>query len=164
MRTEIEEPAQHISPHAARMWRVSRTIGHGITLLVLAVLVGMDSFFSWWGWLGWALYGLTALTVLSAVYSIGIEPAILQRTWRYSVSEEYVQLKHGALTHVRVLVPMTKVEYVTTNQGPIMRKYGLFNIQIGTMASTHNIPAISEKEALELREQIARLAQVKDGE
>ena len=164
MRTEIAEPARRISPRAALMWRVSRSIGHSIAIFILLLLMGADHFFHWWDWIGWMLYGMAALTVLSAVYSIGVEPSILQHTWRYSISEEYIQLKHGALTRVHVLVPMAKVESVTTNQGPIMRKYRLFTIQIGTMASTHNIPAIPEKEAIELREQIVRLAQVKDDE
>lgn len=164
MKKEIKEPEQCISSRAVAMWRMIRMIGHVIALLILAALIGMDIAFHWWNWIGWVLYGLVGLTVLSGIYSIGVEPAILQSTWRYDVSEEYIQLKHGALTHVHVLVPMTKVEYVTTNQGPIMRKYGLYNIQIGTMASSHHIPAVPESEALALREQIARLAQVKDGE
>ncbi|WP_046175663.1 PH domain-containing protein [Domibacillus indicus] len=163
MKIKIEEPDRLISVRAVQMWRASRMIGHGAGLLVLAGLIGADRLFHWWTWAGWGLYFLTALTILSAVYSIGVEPAFLQRTWRYRVSEEYVQLKHGVLTRVHVLVPMAKVEYVTTNQGPIMRRYGLYNIQIGTMASSHQIPAVPEAEAIALRDQIARLAQVKDG-
>jgi len=164
MKTKLNEPNERISPRAVSMWRVSRTIGHAVCLLLLAVLTGMDTAWNWWGWVGWVLYSLIGLTALSGVLSIAIEPTMLQRTWRYDVSEEYVQLKHGVLTRVHVLVPMTKVEYVTTDQGPIMRKYGLYNVTIGTMASSHVIPALPKTEAFALREQIAQLAQVKDGE
>ncbi len=146
------------------MWRLSRAIVHAAALLLIAALLVMDAAWGWWSWVGWVLYGAAGLAVLSAIFAVGIEPFILQRIWRYDVSEEYVQLKHGALTRVHVLVPMAKVEYVTTNQGPIMRKYGLYNLVIGTMASSHNIPALPEREAFSLREQIAELAQVKDGE
>lgn len=164
MKTKLNEPNERISPRAVSMWRVSRTIGHVVFLLLLAVLTGMDMAWNWWDWVGWVLYALLGLTAVSGVLSIAIEPSILQRTWRYDVSEEYVQLKHGVLTRVHVLVPMTKVEYVTTDQGPVMRKYGLYNVTVGTMASSHIIPALPKSEAFALREQIARLAQVKDGE
>ncbi|MCI2255160.1 PH domain-containing protein [Domibacillus sp. PGB-M46] len=162
METNIKAPSKSISPQAVKMWRLSRAIGHAAAFFLISALLAMDAAWGWWSWIGWLLYGSAGFTLLSAVFTIGIEPSILQRTWRYEVSEEYVQLKHGALTRVHVLVPMAKVEYVTTNQGPVMRKYGLYNVVIGTMASSHNIPAVPEKEAFALREQIAELAQVKD--
>lgn len=164
MKTKLNEPNERISPRAVSMWRVSRTIGHAVFLLLLAVLTGMDMAWNWWDWVGWVLYSLIGLAAVSGILFIAIEPTMLQRTWRYNVSEEYVQLKHGVLTRVHVLVPMTKVEYVTTDQGPIMRKYGLYNVTVGTMASSHVIPALPKTEAFALHEQIARLAQVKDGE
>jgi membrane protein YdbS with pleckstrin-like domain len=164
MYRDIEEPEHRISTSAVKVWRLSNTIGHGIAFFIIAVLLGLDHLFEWWNWIDWVLYGLTVIAFLSAIYSIFIEPALLQRTWRYGVDEEYVQLKHGVLTRVHVLVPMTKVEYVKTNQGPLMRKFGMYNVEIGTMASSHSIPAVSEKEALALRAQIAQLAKIKDGE
>ncbi len=164
MYMDIEEPELHISTSAVKVWRLSNTIGHGIAIFSIAVLLGLDHLFGWWSWISWVLYGLTVIVVLSAIYSIFVEPPLLQWTWRYGVNEEYVQLKHGALTRVHVLVPMTKVEYVKTNQGPLMRKFKLYNVEIGTMASSHSIPAVPEKEALALRAQIAQLAKIKDEE
>jgi len=71
-------------------------------------------------------------------------------------------LKHGALKKVHQIVPMAKVQSVTTNQGPLLRKYGLYSVSIGTMGSSHTIPALPEEVALELRNQIASYARINE--
>lgn len=162
MYPHINEPLQRISPKATTMWKMSNTIGHGITLLILAILLYMEIAFSWRDWIGWILYIVTVLIMISAVYSILIEPSILQRTWRYEVDDEHIQLKHGAFTQTHTLIPITKVEYVTTNQGPLLRKFGLYDIKIGSVTTSHNIPAIPAEEALALRAKIAHLAKIKE--
>ena len=71
------------------------------------------------------------------------------------------------LTIITVLLLALAVWSVgmSTNQGPFLRKYGLYNVEIGTTTSDHTIPAIHHDEAYALREQIATYAKVKlDGE
>ena len=77
----------------------------------------------------------------------------------------FAQLKYGRFKVRHIVIPMAKVEYVSTSQGPFLRKYGLFNVEIGTTTSDHTIPAIHRDEAYALREQISTYAKVKlDGE
>lgn len=162
MYINVEEPTQRISPYAVKVWRITNTIGHGVTLVVLGGLLAASLYFDWKVWIGWILYALLGLTVISAIYSILFEPYYLQKTWRYEIDETYIQLKHGSITQKHKLIPMSKVEFVMTNQGPFLRKYGLCNLEIGTVTSSHQIPAISKEEAVRLRAQIAELANIKD--
>jgi len=162
MYLSIEEPTKKISKEAVKVWRLSNTIGHGIGILILGALLFVDFYFDWKFWIGWILIGVTGLTALSAMYSIFIEPFYLQKTWRYEVDTEHVQLKHGRIEQKHIIIPMSKIEFVSTHQGPLLRKYGLYNLGIGTVTSSHTIPAIPTEEALELRAKIARLAKVKD--
>lgn len=162
MYINVKEPTQRISPYAVKVWRITNTLGHGITLAVLGGLLAASLYFDWKVWIGWILYALMGITALSAAYSILFEPYFLQKTWRYEIDELHIQLKHGSINQVHSLIPMTKVEYVTTNQGPFLRKYGLYNLQIGTVTSSHQIPAIPKDEAMQLRAQIAELANIKD--
>ena len=162
MELDIREPEGRISKKAVTVWRLSNTIGHGVTMLVLAGLIIAGSRFGWWGWAMTVLWIFGSLTALSAVYSILIEPMILQHTWRYGADEEFVQMRHGVLTIQHQTVPMTKVQYVGLEQGPILRKYGLYTLTVGTMGSNHSIPALPEKEAKEFRNRIARLAKIRE--
>lgn len=160
----IEEPAQKISPAIVSIWRITNSIGHGILLVIFAALLYADHFFDWRFWIGWIIWGAAILTVASAAYSILIEPAFLQRTWRYEVDKDYIQLKHGYFEVVYTIIPLTKVEYVTTHQGPFLRKHGLYSLRIGTVTSSHQIPAIPKEKALALRAQIAFDAKLKDSD
>ena len=164
MYLNIEEPTQKISPDAVKAWRLANVIGESIALIVIAGLLYAGYAFDWKEWIVWILWAVIGLNVLSAIYSIGIEPVILQKYWRYEVDEEYIQLKHGRFQKHHNLIPMTKVEYVSTNQGPLLRKYGLYDLTIGTVTSSHKIPAIPEAEALALRAKIGFLAKIKDSD
>ncbi|WP_045521849.1 PH domain-containing protein [Neobacillus niacini] len=162
MYINIEEPTETISNDAMKVWRMSNTIGHLSAILIIAVLVLCSEKFGWYGWIGIVLYFLSGLFVVSAIFSIFIEPTYLQNTWRYNINQQFVQLKHGKWQEKHTLIPMEKVEYVRTEQGPIMRRYGLYNIEIGTTASNHIIPAIPSEEAKKLKAQIAVYAKLKD--
>ena len=161
---KIQEPQQRISRNAVKVWRISSMIGHLITLSILGGLVFLHNRYDWVEWVGYILFILVILVLLHAVYGIFIYPVYQQRTWRYAINEHYVQLKHGVLEKSHIIVPMTKVQYVNTNQGPILRRYKLATVTIGTMASSHEIPAIPEREAMELRNHIAFLAKITEKE
>ena len=59
---------------------------------------------------------------------------------------------------------MVKVQYVNTNQGPLLRRFHLSTLSVGTTASTHEIPAIPELTAQELRGKIASFAELSEAE
>ena len=71
-------------------------------------------------------------------------------------------MKSGALVEEYKIVPMTKIQSVATNQGPLLRKYGLYNLTVETMGSSHMIPALPTVVANELRNRIAEYAKLKE--
>lgn len=158
----LKEPQKQISAKIIQIWRTTNTIGHGSFLLGFGALLAASQMWDWFNWVNISLYVLMGITVLSAIFSIGIEPAFIQRTWRYEVDENYIQLKHGRWNMEHKIIPMAKIEYVMTDQGPFLRRAGLYSLIIGTTASSHTIPAIPEEEALRLRAQIASYANVKE--
>ncbi|MEH7308984.1 PH domain-containing protein [Neobacillus drentensis] len=162
MYIQIEEPTEKISTDAVKMWRISNSIGHGIAFFIIAVLIICTEKFDWFGWIAIVLYILGGIGFLSAIFSIVIEPVYLQLTWRYRIDQQFVQLKHGKWQVQHTLIPMEKVEYVRTEQGPIMRRYALYNIEIGTTTSSHVIPAIPAETAQHLKAEIASFAKIQD--
>ncbi|WHY69382.1 PH domain-containing protein [Neobacillus sp. SuZ13] len=164
MYIQIEEPTETISADAVKMWRISNSVGHGITFLIIAVLIVCTETLDWYRWIGIVLYLIGVLTVISSVYSILIEPVFLQKTWRYKIDPQFVQLKQGKWQIQHMLIPMEKVEYVRTEQGPIMRRYNLYKIEIGTTTSSHVIPAIASNEAKKLKAEIAVYAKIQDSD
>ncbi|WP_057913995.1 PH domain-containing protein [Peribacillus muralis] len=162
MYTKIKPPTKEISKQAVKVWRMTEAITHIIIIAVLIILLFADDYFAWKDWIGWLLNGLVVLSLFHSVWSIFIEPALLQKYWRYDVNEEFIQTKRGAWNETHELIPMTKVQSVKLEQGPLLRKYNLYSLSIGTMGDSHDIPAIPEKEAYELRDKIAYFAKIKE--
>lgn len=159
---QIPEPTQRISTKSVQVWRIGEIIENGIALLILGILLYLHFTFDWKVWIGYILYGLIALTFVTGLYSIILKPYLMQKYWRYEISEEFIQLKYGHFKTTHKLIPMTKVEFVSIDQGPIMRKYDLYDVNIGSTTSSHTIPAIPKDKAVTLSNQIAVYAKVKD--
>ncbi|WP_055105303.1 PH domain-containing protein [Paenibacillus ihumii] len=163
MQSPLELPQQQLSKDAVKVWIISELITNMIGFVILAVLLFLDHLYSWKEWIGWILIGFTILSVISTIWSM-INPFLLYRSWRYDVSEEFLQLKSGVMVEKHQLVPMTKIQSVATKQGPLLRKYGLCSLSIETMGSSHAIPALPKEVAVALRNQIAHYAKIKEVE
>ena len=164
MNSQIPIPQGRLSKDAVKVWIMTETISHLIILAILGALFYLDYLFTWKVWIGWILIGLTVITIFSAIWDIFIKPFLLYKNWSYDANEDFLQLKSGALNEVHELVPMTKIQSVATNQGPFLRKYGLYSLSVETMGSSHTIPALPEDIAIELRNRIAYFAKIKEVE
>lgn len=154
------EPSERIDLRILHVWRISGilraflfgAVGYGLAALLVRSL-------GWTPWLAW-------LPIAAAVVYGGLELTILPRLrwerWRFQVSGEEVYLQRGVWFIKRTLIPIARIQHVDTAQGILMRRYGLAAVDISTAAGTHQIPALAEDAADELRDRIAVLARVSD--
>ncbi len=156
MRTQ---PEQIIDPKALDYWRVTGSIGS-----LFYWLFPLGSFFShrFWGWPLWIAIILTVAALGLSFFSIITAPTIRWKTWRYEVTEQDIELLYGVIVKHRLIIPMVRVQHVDTEQGPIMRRYGLSSVTIATAAGDHEIPALADEVADQLRDRISELARVVD--
>ncbi|PEP54117.1 PH domain-containing protein [Bacillus pseudomycoides] len=148
-----------IHPDMVRVWKARVLIELGISVLVILAYLFFMIKFNWWAWLFYVLIGLT---VVYTPFDYFIFPKLRQRYYSYRLNEEELEIQHGMFTVKRVLVPMIRVQHVTIEQGPIMRKYDLAELQISTAATSHSIPGLKLREAEQLKRQIGELAKVSD--
>jgi len=158
----IEKPDHRISRDFIYVKRLEAWIWFAAAMLALVVLIYLGFYFEWPGWLRLIIWAGILIEVGYAVWAIGLAPILLQRYWRYGMNREYIQLQHGRLIWSHELIPLAKVQYVQLQQGPFLRKRGLYALEIGTMGSSHSIPGLPEAEALVMRDEIARHANIKD--
>ncbi|WP_210468369.1 PH domain-containing protein [Sporosarcina sp. 6E9] len=162
MYSQVHAPGNRLSTDAVKVWIISGVINYTIWLAILSGFLYLDYRFSWYEWIGWVLICIISLLALTGIWSVFIKPFLLYKNWRYDAAEEFLQLKSGAFNEEHQLVPMTKIQSVATNQGPILRKYELYSLTIETMGSTHKIPALPKDVAFELRNRIAHYAKIKE--
>ncbi|MGH1146068.1 PH domain-containing protein [Bacillus pseudomycoides] len=148
-----------IHPDMVRVWKARVLIELGISVLVILAYLFFMIKFNWWAWLFYVLIGLT---IVYTPFDYFIFPKLRQRYYSYRLNEEELEIQHGMFTVKRVLVPMIRVQHVTIEQGPIMRKYDLAELQISTAATSHSIPGLKMREAEQLKRQIGELAKVSD--
>ncbi|PEM93538.1 hypothetical protein CN558_14205 [Bacillus wiedmannii] len=148
-----------INPDMVKVWKVRAVIEEGIGILVMLAYLFLMIKFDWWAWI---LYVMIGLTVVFAPFSYFLFPILRQRYYSYQLNEEELEIQHGLFVVKRVLVPMIRVQHVTIEQGPIMRKYGLAELHISTAATSHSIPGLTMYEAEMLKTKIAELAKVSD--
>lgn len=149
-------PTRRIHPRAIPAWRISgglNSIFYWILPLFLATLLWESSFF-------WVIYVAAALVITNTILQASVIPYIRWRHWRYEIDEHEIDLKRGIFIITRTLIPIKRVQHVDTQQGPILRRYGLATVTISTAATTHEIPALSDDVADEARNRISNLARI----
>ncbi|MFD2043859.1 PH domain-containing protein [Ornithinibacillus salinisoli] len=152
-----QPPKNTIAKDAIKAWRISAILSVGILWLSTLSLGILSFIFDWTIWIP-IVAGLISL--VSTVVFVFILPKIRWRRWRYEVFEQEIYIQHGILIVSRTLVPMIRVQHVDTKQGPILKKFQLASVTISTAATTHEIPALLEEDASELRDRISSLARV----
>lgn len=152
------EPEQRIPRDAIKAWRITGTIWTLFLWLIpvfLAVLNLQGEGPPWWVIILLTIFFVT-LTILAAT----IIPTIRWRRWRYQVDEHEIDLKRGIFIIRRTLIPVKRVQHVDTRHGPILRNFGLSTVAITTAATTHEIPALSDETADQVRNQISKFARL----
>lgn len=153
----MEEPEKRISKKALTVWRISGVIGSAFLWLLIigaSILIVMKQ------WPLWILFILIAVGVFEVLAVVIALPNMRWKRWKYEVREQEIELQRGVFIIRRTLIPMTRVQHVDTEQGPLLRKYGLGAIKISTAATVHEIPAVEIEEAEEMRKVISALARV----
>lgn len=159
----IQYPTKRLSKDMVKVWWIREVLSLIIGIVVLIGLFYASNAFNWPKWLhiiliiGTIIYG--SLTILGFV-----RPYFLHKNWRFDVDEQFLQLKQGAFLEEQTLVPMTKIQSVSTKEGPILRKYDLCSITVDTMGSSHTIPGLPKDDAISMRNTIAIYAKLKEVE
>ena len=152
--TATPEPSQTLAPAARTLWRLEGGVGT-LVALVPAILVQVLA-----GGM-WALLAWVALA-LFALFAIVLVPELRWRRWRWEVREHEIDLRHGTWEVIRTLVPMARVQHVTTRRDPFQQALDLATVVVHTAAGANEIPALTVAEAARVRDRIAELARTPD--
>jgi len=110
-----------------------------------------------------AVMALTIFATL-AVGAVGVlvVPQMRWRRWRWEVRDEEVDLRHGAFTEIRTIVPMARVQHVDVRRSFLAQNFGTADLVVHTAAGATTIPMLPEAAAVEVRDRIADLARTPD--
>lgn len=150
-------PQNTIALDAIKAWKITASLYVGV--LWLMTIAGAVLFFIYDIQLWYMVIGIV-VSGLATYLFIFLFPKLRWRRWRYEVFEQEIYIQHGILIVSRTIVPMIRVQHVDTKQGPILKRFDLASVTISTAATTHEIPALLEEDASELRDRLSVLARV----
>lgn len=144
-----------LDPRVIKLWRMTNLIGWGVILivsLISAIIVG-------WGnpeLVPWVYVGWLVLLVLCG-WLIYRRPPRLYRSWGYRIDDRVLETRSGLLFQVTRLLPLTRIQHVDLQRGPLERTFGLASLVLhtaGTHEATIRIPGLEAVEAVELRDHL----------
>ena len=125
----VRDPANPPSRKAPLVWALGALIPWA--LLALAQLVWFAVAYRAW-WLHAVAAAVTAVCVLVFVVVV---PLWRFRVHRWEVSPDAVYTRSGWLVQERRIAPISRVQTVDTERGPLDRLFGLANVTVTTASS-----------------------------
>ena len=124
----LREPCQRVSAKARAVWTVGAVVQAVVGGGVLAVLVFAWQLFGmpWWGWLAYAVVALCYVLAM---------PAFRYQVHRWESTTDAVYTQTGWLTRERRIAPMSRVQTVDLEQGPVSRLLGLAAVTVTTASA-----------------------------
>ncbi len=122
-------------------------------LYIYSLIKNTISFFMWCIVIGFLLFlgkdkfifiqdNFVILATISLVFLIVSElifGTLEVRYWKYSWDDEKIQYQKGFLIVKQVLIPMVRVQQVTTVTNPLLKSWNLVEIHIITTTDTHTL-------------------------
>ena len=158
----MEVEYKQISSKAIKVRNVNELISSIISIVIFVVLLFCTYHFNWWSWLQYVWVGLIVFTVIGIPWTYVVSSPIFYKTFRYGLTDDFLYIKSGIWTISESVVPMAKIQSIELTQNVIMRKYGVSSVLITTMKGSHAIPHVEEVVAKKLRDDIAKLARLKE--
>ncbi|MBA2261989.1 MAG: PH domain-containing protein [Solirubrobacterales bacterium] len=160
LRSRAPEPARTLAPGARGYWAVE-ALGWAIPLVIVS-LVAARGLIEGAGAPGALGVLLPVAAALVGLVGVAVVPGLRWRRWRYEVRDEEIDLRSGAFTVTRTLIPMARVQHVDTKRTVVSQLFGLAAVTIHTAAGRNIIPGLNEPDAAAIRDRIAELARTPD--
>ena len=151
-----EIPSNKLNRKVVSAWRIGGLINAFVIALIAAAGVIFLGFMTE-NWIPWLIIGIVIVAAWIIVDVI-IVPAVRYDRWRYDVTEEEVDIYYGVIVRKRIIIPLVRVQFTDTKQGPIKKALGLAEVTINTAGGEKTIPGLLDEDADALRDKVARLA------
>ena len=151
---------QRLDPKWLILERISSAIGYGIFSAIAATICVVV-----------ANNTEPPVPLILAIVGVALIPIVLlliwfwpswaYHRWSYCVDPKLIELRNGVVWQSSVMVPISRLQHVDMQRGPIERKFGLASLILhtaGTQDATHTIPGLRYDTASSLRDQLVDAA------
>lgn len=157
----LRPPAHQVSPRAVLWWRLRSLLTLLVVVVpqvVVLVLFGADG-------PGWLVYTAIGSAVLVGLYTL-LVPPLLYRIHRWEITTEAVYTLSGWLVREWRIAPISRVQTVDTERGPLQQLLKLANLTVTTASARGpvKISGLDERTATELARTLTETTQATPGD
>nr|CAA9295027.1 hypothetical protein AVDCRST_MAG63-4692 [uncultured Armatimonadetes bacterium] len=138
-----------------RLWRASHLIGTAV-LLLLALAGVVVLWLNYPAALPWAAAAWLALAALR-FWLMAWYPPLAYRAAGYRLDESVLLIRSGVWFQVVHLLPLSRLQHVDLQRGPLERRFGLASLVLhtaGTRDAALTVPGLDAGEAVRLRDHL----------
>lgn len=146
---------ESLDPAVVKYWRVHSVISSLVLmgLLTIAAMVILLNHFSAWPIVAgvWGAFLLLRLWLLTWL------PRRSYQAWGYRMDDKVLETRHGIWFKVITLLPLSRLQHVDLERGPLERSFGLASLLLhtaGTQNASISIPGLNADKAARLRDQL----------
>jgi membrane protein YdbS with pleckstrin-like domain len=138
---------ERLDRRAIISWRIGRIIGMVIVIIIFSIGIFIVRNFSFYQKIGTYVYSAAGLIIAYMLFGIIVYPIIEYRQWRYAISEDKVEIKHGIFFIAASIIPIIRIQHISVSQGPINRKLGLYDVTISLASGSFHIECLTKEKA-----------------
>ncbi len=149
-----------LSPRVMVLWRLAYGVGAGVALLGALVVVGLNG-----SWPTPVRIALPLVVAVVGVVLVVVVAAAEYRRWRYLVTDDGIELRHGLIIRNESSIPHFRVQHVDVRHGVLQRWLGIVSLSISTAspATDAELPGVEPARAEAIRRRVLDRAEADDG-
>ncbi|MEO3767204.1 PH domain-containing protein [Streptomyces sp. B8F3] len=156
----LRPPQHRVDRRAVAWWRTQLLLAAAVPVAVLGglgALIGPARF--------WLLAAGTGVAAAGLAVGLGL-PRWYYRVHRWEVTDDAVYVRSGYFWVDSRIAPMSRIQTVDTERGPLQRAFGLAAVTVTTASAKGalRIEALDHEEAAELAERLALATQKTPGD
>jgi membrane protein YdbS with pleckstrin-like domain len=147
-----------LDPRVVKLWRMINLISSCVLLLVL--LLGALPIALKLPALGPLLLSGWAMIALVCVWLSWQRPPRVFRAWQWRIDARVLEIRSGLLFQRTRLLPLSRLQHVDLERGPLERRFGLASLVLhtaGTHSASITIPGLDANEAISLRDHLVEI-------
>jgi uncharacterized protein len=159
LQLRLRPPANPVHPRAVVWWLLQSAIFWGVLLVGAGV-----SFYVTDGPL-WNRILLVGIAVV-AVVDLVVEPRLQYRVHRWEVTDQAVYVQSGVLVREWRIAPLSRVQTVDSERGPLQQWLGLSTVTVTTASASGplKIKGLGKDEAAELIDRLTAITEATPGD
>lgn len=150
--------SQHLPERIKKVWKISALLSLVVGSVMCAVIYWVVDHFDWPGWINYIAW---TLVLLDFVVELLIIP-YRYRFWLYQITTTDVEIESGFFLHKQTAIPISRIQNVTLQAGPLFQLFHLQSVKIETAAAAHEIAGVLPESAVQLKQRLMELTQEED--